>query len=111
MTADRPRYRVLASRHYDHDPGTCSPEDPDHLGHRPWCHSGFELEVSRVDATWLRLAGERAHAPLGVVRAPSPLDPAYARLVVRDYLRALAVPRPLGVTTADVDLYLEVPPP
>lgn len=96
---DRPRYRALASRRYDHDPGTCSPEDPDHLGHLPWCHTGFELEVAYA------VSG----VVLGITRAPSPLDPAYARVVICDWLRTRAEPLPLGVTTADVDLYLEVP--
>lgn len=114
---DRPRYRALARRRYDHEPGECTPEDPDHRGHLSFCHAGWELTVYRVDAYWLAVGGERAHAPLGVVRLGDAddrrvdprRDPWYARDTVIAWLRLRAAPRPTRAESDDVELYTELP--
>lgn len=108
---DRPRYRALARRRYDHEPGDRAHEPT--YRHDDVCHAGWELTVHRVDAYWLAVAGGRGHAPLGVTQVPATvagaLDPVAARRRVADHLRTLAEPLPTRVTPADVELYLELP--
>lgn len=101
---DRPRYRALAAPWYDHEPGTCVPEDPTHGGHLGFCHAGWELEVYRVDAA----SPDRFH-PLGVTQTSSPAwNPSVLRTTVVDWLATRAAPLTIRSTTADVELYRKV---
>lgn len=107
---DRPRYRALARRWYDHGSDDCVPSDDDHGGHASFCHSGWELTVYRVDADWREVASGRYHEPLGVTQTDRPTwDVTAIRAAVVDYLRARADPLPTRAAPDDVEVYREVP--
>lgn len=104
---DRPRYRALARRRYDHEPDDRAHEPT--YRHDDVCHVGWELTIYRVDDAWRRGGGRYAHESLGVVRTDRPdWDADAARAAVVDHLRARAAPRPTRVTSADVELYRDV---
>lgn len=98
-TGEAPRYRVLAT-----------PARSDRSGYVRV--TGFVLVVTRVDAAWRRLVGDRAHAPLVTTWArpnhAGALDPATARAVVVRHLVDRARPLPCAVTPADVELYVRL---
>lgn len=103
---DRPRYRVLATPWYDH---VNCPHQFNHRHERTdACATGYELEVSRVDATWRLVAGEYAYAPVGTTQVTGALHLDVVRATVVDYLRTLADPRSTRVIAADVEVYLRV---
>lgn len=115
---DRPRYRVLATPRYDHDPGDPlrHPDGANHgtPGSASCCAAGHALELHRVDDLWLagRAGGAYAREPLTTdLRVAGPqLDPAEARAATVAWVREHSVPFLTQTVPADVEVYLRVTP-
>lgn len=103
---DRPRYRVLATPWPNRV--SCTHQFNHRHERSDPCVTGYELEVTRVDATWRLVAGERAYVPIGTTQVMGALYLDVVRATVVHYLRALADPRTTRVTTDDVEVYRRV---
>lgn len=100
------RYRVLAQRWYDHNPGTdCGTrtlEYTETARHASWCVSGFELEIAYA----VGMVPGQPGQVIGVTQMPGPMIPAIARQTVIDYLKTRAAPLIISVVPTDIELYV-----